>query len=177
MATPLSGWISRPLHLPRSLRSWLTSRGSLTQRLKTHCADFRVRPIATGLARANIDEYAALNLRTGALAYVREVLLSCNQHPVVFAHSVLPCDGLRGGWNRITHLGTRPLGEALFNDPDIQREALNYLQLDCRHALFRAATLRHPVTTPTLWARRSLFRRNGHPLLVTEVFLPAIAQL
>ena len=30
---------------------------------------------------------------------------------------------------------------------------------------------------PPLWARRSAFRRHGVPLLVTEIFLPAIRNL
>jgi chorismate--pyruvate lyase len=30
---------------------------------------------------------------------------------------------------------------------------------------------------PALWARRSAFRRHGVPLLVTEIFLPAIRNL
>lgn len=169
--------MNHPLHLPRALRTWLTCRGSLTQRLKTHCVDFGVRPVTTGVASPHPDEYLPLDLRLGALAYVRKVLLSCNQQNVVFAHSVLPCASLRGGWQHIKHLGARSLGTALFHDPHIQREALHYLRLDCRHALFHAAVKHHVVTGSSLWARRSVFRRHGHPLLVTEVFLPAIEQL
>ena len=130
--------------------------------------------MATGFALAHIDEPIPQHLRTGALAYVREVLLMCDQHPVVFAHSVLPRPGLRGGWNGITRLGARPLGEALFNHPRIRREALAYRQIDARHPLFRAVRRNHAFSTRVLWARRSVFRLNGHPLLVTEVFLPEI---
>lgn len=174
MCSLASGWIAHPVNLPRRLRTWLTCRGSLTRRLKAHCARFRVHPVATGLACANADEHAPLHLRPGSLAYVRDVLLMCDQHPVVFAHSVLRCAGLRGGWNGITRLGTRPLGEALFNDPRIRREALGYRQIDARHPLFRAVRRNHPLSTRAVWARRSVFRLNGHPLLVTEVFLPEI---
>lgn len=166
--------MAHPVNLPRQLRKWLTCRGSLTGQLKAHCAHFRVHPVATGFAFSHADEHASLHLRTGMLAYVREVVLMCDQRPVVFAHSVLPCAGLRGGWNGITRLGTRPLGEALFNNPRIQREALAYRQIDARHPLFRAARLNHPLSTQVLWARRSVFRLNGHLLLVTEVFLPEI---
>lgn len=171
---PLQGWIARPLGLPHALRTWLTWRGSLTRRLKTRCSDFRVVPVATGFTKANRDEHAPLQLRAGSVAYVREVLLSCNQHHLVFAHSVLPRAGLRSGWNGITRLGTRPLGEALFNNPRIKREAMVYLRIDSRHPLFGATTLRHPLHVRALWARRSVFRLNGHPLLVTEVFFPGI---
>jgi chorismate--pyruvate lyase len=30
---------------------------------------------------------------------------------------------------------------------------------------------------PVMWARRSLFHRHGRPLMVTEVFLPAMREL
>lgn len=132
--------------------------------------------MTTGFALAHTDEYAGLRLRSNSLVYVREVLLVCDQLPVVFAHSVLPRAGLRGDWNGITRLGTRPLGEALFNNPRIQREALAYRQIDARHPLFRAVRRNHPFSTRVLWARRSVFRLNGHPLLVTEVFLPEIVK-
>jgi chorismate--pyruvate lyase len=33
------------------------------------------------------------------------------------------------------------------------------------------------MTASSLWARRSVFCLNRHPLLVTEVFLPAIDAL
>lgn len=166
--------MAHPVNLPRHLRTWLTCRGSLTRRLKTHCAHFRVQPVVTHFAFAHADEHLPLHLRPGSLAYVREVLLMCDHHAVVFAHSVLPRSGLRGGWNGITRLGSRPLGEALFNNPRIERQALAYRQIDARHPLFRAVRRTYPLSTRGLWARRSVFCLNGHPLLVTEVFLPEI---
>jgi len=168
------GWLVHPFSLPRSLRTWLSDRGSLTQRLKLHCASFRVVPLATGLARANADEYALLGMAPGTRVYVREVLLLCNEMPVVFAHSVLPPAGLRGGWNGITRLGSRSLGEALFSDPRIERQPLAYRQVQRDHPLYRAAARQQTVAASCLWARRSVFCLNRHPLLVTEVFLPAI---
>ena len=95
-------------------------------------------------------------------------------HIRVFAHSVLPRASLRGGWCGITRLGTKPLGEALFTDPRIRRLGLTMRRLDARHPLYRAAARHTGLTAHYLWARRSVFCLNGHPLLVTEVFLPAI---
>lgn len=168
------GWLAHPHSLPRSLRAWLTDQGSLTQRLKSRCAAFRVDPLATGHARPNADEYALLGMVPGHRAYVREVMLLCNDVPVVFAHSVLPLPGLRGGWNGITRLGNRSLGETLFSGHRIARQPLAYRQLRHGHPLYRAAVRRLALDSRSLWARRSVFCLNGHPLLVTEVFLPAI---
>jgi chorismate--pyruvate lyase len=171
------GWLARPHSLPRSLRSWLSDRGSLTLRLKARSASFRVVPLATGLARPNPDEYALLGMAPGSRAYVREVLLLCNEVPVVFAHSVLPHASLRGGWSGITRLGSRSLGEALFSNHRIQRQPLAYRHVRRGHPLFRAVARQQVLAVHSLWARRSVFCLNGHPLLVTEVFLPAIDAL
>lgn len=172
-----SSWLAHPHSLPWSLRAWLSDHGSLTQRLKSRCESFRVMPLATGLARPNPDEYALLGVATGTRAYVREVLLLCNDVPVVFAHSVLPYPSLRGGWNSISKLGSRPLGEALFSDHRIQRQPLAFRHLHHDHPLFRTIARQQIPTARNLWARRSVFCLNRHPLLVTEVFLPAIDAL
>jgi chorismate--pyruvate lyase len=171
------GWLAHPHPIPRSLRAWLSDHGSLTQRLKSRCASFRVVPLTTGLARPNPDEYALLGLAPGTRAYVREVLLLCDGVPMVFAHSVLPHTGLRGGWNGITRLGSRSLGEALFSDHRIARQPLAYRNVQSHHPLFRTVAAQQSLQARSLWARRSVFCLNHHPLLVTEVFLPAIDAL
>lgn len=171
------GWLAHPFRSPRALRGWLSDRGSLTRRLKARHADFRVSPVARGLAPPFLDEARALRLDLKAHAYVREVLLTGGGHPRVFAHSVLPRSSLRGDWCGITRLGTKPLGEALFTNPRIQRLGLMSRRLDARHPLYRAARRHAGFTARHLWARRSVFCLNGHPLLVTEVFLPAINAL
>jgi chorismate--pyruvate lyase len=168
------GWLAHPFRTPRALRGWLSDRGSLTRRLKARHADFRVSPVARGFAPPFLDEAQALRLRPKAQAYVRDVLLMGGAHIRVFAHSVLPRTGLRGGWCGITRLGTKPLGEALFTDPRIRRLGLTMRRLDARHPLYRAARRHTGLSARHLWARRSVFCLNGHSLLVTEVFLPAI---
>jgi len=152
----------------------LSDRGSLTRRLKARHADFRVIPVTRGFAPPFLDEAQAIHLRPKTQAYVRDVLLMGGGRTRVFAHSVLPRASLRGGWCGITRLGSRPLGEALFTDPRIRRLGLTMRRLDARHPLYRAARRQTGLTAQHLWARRSVFCLNGHPLLVTEVFLPAI---
>lgn len=165
------GWLAHPFSLPRALRPLLSDHGSLTQHLKSCCASFRVLPLATGQARAHPDEYALLGVAPETRVYVREVLLLCDEVPVVFAHSVLPLGGLRGGWNRVTRLGSRSLGEVLFSDHRVERQPLTYRWLRREHPLYRAA-IGPRAEAGALWARRSIFCLNRHPLLVTEVFLP-----
>ncbi len=158
-------------------RHWLTDRGSLTRRLQQLSPDFRVRRLKQDLAHPNLDEYKTLALFPGRLAMIREVLLLNADTPLVYAHSVIPLAGLAGPWAGLTGLGNRPLGAALFTNPRIQRQALEYRHLDRRHNLYRDA-VRHLTEAPrTLWARRSLFALQNQPILVTEVFLPATLKL
>ena len=108
---------------------------------------------------------------------LREVTLYCGEQPVVFAHSVIPRAGLNGPWHGLGTLGNRPLGAALFADPQVRRLPLQFKQLGPRHALFRRACGALARRPPHLWARRSVFVLKRQPILVTEVFLPAILEL
>jgi chorismate--pyruvate lyase len=166
------GWLAHAFQTPRALRDALTDRGSLTRRLKARYADFRVLPVARGLAPAFPDERPALRLAPKTRAYVREVVLSGGGHACVFAHSVLPRASLRGSWHGLTRLGSRSLGEALFANPRIRRLGLTLRRIDARHPLHQAARRHTGTPARHLWARRSMFCLDGRPLLVTEVFLP-----
>ena len=155
-------------------RTWLTDHGSLTRRLQMACPEFRVQRLLQTHTPPHVDERVIANMRPGRHALVREVLLSCGDTPLVFAHTVVPLAGLRGPWAALAHLGNRPLGAALFANPRIQRHPLECRKLDARHPLFKSAA-RHLASPPrTLWARRSRFTLQGHAILVTEVFLPAV---
>ena len=131
--------------------------------------------VSTGIRPANPDEERELRLRRGQYAYVREVVLYCDGQAVVFAHSVVPLKNLRGAWNSVTRLGSRPLGEALFTNHLVQRHPLSYRVLHPHHKLYQQ-TARAVVLDDkaTLLARRSRFSLKGRALMVTEVFLPAI---
>lgn len=137
-----------------------------------------MQPKRIGHFRAGRDENALLQIASNRLAYVREVILHCDNRPVVFAHSVVSLQSLRGPWAAVTRLGTRPLGEALFSNPRVIRGRLQYRRIPPRHPLARqAARAGVSDSRKPLWARRSLFTLQGHPIMVTEIFLPAIAQI
>lgn len=126
---------------------------------------------------AAYDETALLGLPPQQKIYTREVFLLANERPVVFAHSVVAPQHLRGAWQTLQHQGNRPLGALLFAHPLVRRASLHYRTLKANHPLYRRATLNLNTPPPKLWARRSLFILHGAPLLVTEVFLPEILQL
>ena len=115
-----------------------------------------------------------LGLRPRERALLREVTLSCDGQPVVFAHSVLPRSSLRGLWRGLGRLGNKPLGEALFSNPAVARTPLSFRRLMPRNSLFRRAVIALGSHPNNLWARRSVFILNGTTILVTEVFLPGV---
>src|SRR5688572_24788822 len=137
-------------------RSWLIDRGSLTARISRRCGGMQVHVVFQGLRRADRDERFLFTSRGRVL--VREVLLYCRGTPVVFAHTVVAQDDLRGAWRSIATLGARPLGAALFADPRVSRYALHQRKIGVHHELRRRIDALLSGTPPTLWARRSLFR-------------------
>ncbi|MDE2118482.1 MAG: chorismate lyase [Betaproteobacteria bacterium] len=156
---------------------WLRDHGSLTLRIQQHCAAFSVRNVRNCPATAAYDETALLGLPPRQKIYTREVLLYADGMPVVFAHSVVAPQHLRGAWHALRRLGNHPLGALLFAHPLVERAPLHYKVLKPHHALYRGAVAVLDTAPGRLWARRSLFSLHGAPLLVTEVFLPGILKL
>ena len=97
--------------------------------------------------------------------------------PLVFAHSVVAQRHTHGPWRAIRGLGSRPLAELLFADRSVVRQPLHYRAIRANDPLGRRVLRSLPKTTFPLWARRSAFFKDGVPLLVTEVFLPAILKV
>lgn len=160
--------------LSGAMQPWLIDSGSLTARLKARYADLAVQPELLKNTKAFNDEFALIGLKAVQHALIRDVLLIGNNVPVVFAHSVLPRASLRGAWNGLGRLGNKPLGAALFANPQVKRAPLRFKKLAPHHVLYQHA-VQHLSTKPAyLWARRSVFSLNCATILVTEVFLPQL---
>ena len=156
--------------------SWLADQGSLTRRLKqvSHGV-FEVRLLRQGWARALPTELRLLGVGARGKALVREVELICCGVPWVYARTVIPARSLAGAARRLGHLGTHSLGAVLFASPATRRCAMEYTRLSPTHPLYAAATRHLTDARPgVLWGRRTLFRYVGKPLLVNEIFLPAL---
>lgn len=170
-------WITATPGALDPYRRWLRAGGSLTAHLSERCGELRVQRCFQGLRFPGRDEAQAVGLSHRRLAHVREVLLLADGVPVVFAHSILAPGDLRGAWRPVGRLGNRPLAAALFADRRVRRSPLEHSRIGPRdplHARMLAAGLAAP---PSLPARRSLFHLGERPLLVTEVFLPAVLAL
>jgi chorismate--pyruvate lyase len=108
---------------------------------------------------------------------VREVLLCANGIPLVMAHSVIPTLSSSGSNHAILRLGTKPLGAVLFSKTHKHSKAkapLDIARLDKSSELWQRCSKHFADLSSPLWARRTLYRLKGHPILVNEIFLPAL---
>ncbi|MBN0985769.1 chorismate lyase [Amphritea sp. ZJ14W] len=150
---------------PLIWRRWLLDRGSLTQHLvQASQGQFSVEVVRQLWGRPSRSEARALNIDPRQRVLIREVRLLGHGQPWVFARTIIPASTLTGKQRKLKGLGCRSLGSVLFRDPTMKRGPLQIsrLMLNCGD---------------TAWARRSLFYLANKPLLVTEVFLPALQQV
>ncbi len=173
-------WRSRGMllsHAPAAIAPWLFDEGSLTRRIICHCNNnFRVEVLSQQWKRPMLNEAIRLGIHPEQHALIREVLLYCGETPWVFARSVLPRRTLTGKRRFLGKLGSRPLGEILFSDPNIQRDELEVAEIKKGQRMFQCATGSLINTPESVWGRRSIFYLHKKPLLVNEVFLPSVLE-
>ena len=166
------------LHASPQMCRWLTDSMSLTKKLIARCERFRVQRLAQRHALVLADEFAEIALPRRVQVQEREVLLRCDEKPVVYAHTIVPLSATASDWPFFGRLGERSLGTTLFGDPRVARGELQYARLHARHPLVLrvVAAVGRALPTPLL-ARRCLYKRGNGLLLVTEIFLPEIKSI
>jgi chorismate--pyruvate lyase len=168
--------LQRVAVVPKEVADWLRDEGSLTRRVIQACGGgaFRVRLLHQGWGRALYSESRVLRLRRREATLIREVELLCDNHPWVFARTLIPATSLRGSARRLSQLGEKPLGAVLFSDRRVHRGITQIARLQPRHPLFAAAAASLVEQPQALWGRRTLFYLSNRPILVNEIFLPEI---
>lgn len=167
---------------PARLRHWLTGEGSLTAKLVAHSRAFRVQRLHQNTGLCLADEAQLIGMARRGRVWEREVLLRCDERPVVFAHTVVPMSATADDWPLFNALGERSLGSTLFGDPAVTRGQLEFARIRDGHPLMQRARTAlgldgQGIEYPVLYARRCLYRRHRGSLLVTEVFLPSVLAL
>src|SRR5262245_366533 len=156
---------------PAAAAAWLAEPGLLTERLRA-CCDGTPGLSIVSQAEAPLGPQDAAVLRTSdSAAFVREIELTCDGRPWVFAQTLVPQATLaRQRW--LATLGRAALGERLAAVPGLERGPLEFARLRPGDSLFHRALRERPDPPGALWARRSWFAIDGFRLLVQEVFLP-----
>lgn len=165
-----------------SLRAWLRAPGSLSARLARH-GHFEVQVLRQATAQLRAPERRALGVPRRGCTLVREVLLSVDGQPLVWARSSLHKSALAGPWKALKGLGRRPLADLLYRDRRVRRSTLQpkriAVQGPTRRHMARqwaAATGAAPPRAMQ-WSRHSVFKRQGAQLRILELFHPDVAVL
>jgi chorismate--pyruvate lyase len=165
-----------------SLRAWLRAPGSLSARLARH-GHFEVQVLRQATAKLRAPERRALGVPRRGCTLVREVLLSVEGRPLVWARSSLHKSALAGPWKALKGLGRRPLADLLYRDRRVRRSTLQPQRIAAhgptrRHMArqWAAATGAAPPRA-MLWSRHSVFKRQGAQLRILELFHPDVAAL
>ena len=156
--------------VPKQWRDWLLDKGSLTQRL----IDASNNSLTVQILNQRIDtprftEQQALKLSPRRLTLIREVVLLANSTPWVYARSIIPLTTLTGRLRKLRHLDNQPLGALLFRDPTMTRGPV---EVACHTNINAKLPTALGDIQKSLWGRRSVFRLDAKPLLVSEIFLP-----
>lgn len=156
---------AQSMALPAMLAPWILEPASLTARLRRHCQQFQVQVLQQ--QQLALPDFLQAGLGGPQPALLREVILWCNNLPCVYAQSWLPQSTLQA-LSPLAQLGDTPLGDYIFQHASLTRGPIE------------AAVL--PICLPDTaaqqcYSRRSVFQLQGHPLLVAEAFLPAMALL
>jgi chorismate--pyruvate lyase len=169
---------SGEVHLaPRKWQAWLSDTGSLTQKIEQHLSQkLEVRVLRDARQSLNSDESRYFQLRPKRCR-IREVLLCKGDTPLVIARSVIPVSSALGRNQDLLRLGNKPLGAVLFAKKanSSKRKVLREITyLSKGDPVWQQFQKRYPLLPSKLWARRTLYQLKGKPILVCEVFLPAL---
>ncbi|WP_404341150.1 chorismate--pyruvate lyase family protein [Pseudoalteromonas mariniglutinosa] len=162
-------YANRLATLSAAEQDWLLEPGSLTAKLKSYAQHFAVKVLSE--QPFDLSQSQQLLLKTTqSQALNREVLLLCDDQPMVYAQSWIPTSARLKQQNLLT-MGTKPLGDVIFQDPTLMRTAIEVAQLDTDHSVQQLVTALTLSVQP-LWARRSVFSLENNHFLVSEIFLP-----
>jgi len=164
---------------PKSLQYWLTDRDSLTKRLVSACVQnnkqFSVDVISESWQKPLRSEAKNLQINPENYCFVRQVHLYCGDTPWVYARTIIPPATLHGELQKLTNLGSQPLGAVLFANKHIKRLPIQISKISPFQDIFTTATSRSLYKKKQeIWGRRSVFKISNSPLLVSEIFLPEL---
>jgi chorismate--pyruvate lyase len=158
------------------LRPWLIGKGLLTLRLKAVCgARFSLRLVGQSTGLLTAAHKNGLGTDDSA-AFFRDVEMRCDERVWVYAQTAVP-DSTLSAHPWLAELGDTALGETLVGLTGFERRSYEFAWLAATEPLCARALDHAEVGPPGLWARRSRLVLRGAPLLVHELFLPAMGIL
>jgi len=155
-------------------KQWLTRPGALTQALRA-LGPLNLRVLAEYPEGVKKEEAALMGCRARSPVWIREIAMDIKGVDCVVARSITPLAASHSTWQGMRRLRSRPLADILYGDPAIIRSDFEVARLNRYASIYRTVQeMSEKTVRPSeLLARRSIFWRQGEPLLVAECFLPA----
>lgn len=172
------------LHIDSNVRPWLIGKGALSERMKAVCGQrFSLRLVDQWTGLLTSSQKLGLQADDNAGLY-RDIEMYRDDKVWVFAQTVTPDSTLcRHPW--LAELGDTALDETLSNLSGVEYSSYEFAWLTSGDASVAGSPGGDPLTTRALreaevkpaglWARRSRVALRGAPLLVQELFLPALS--
>ena len=163
-----------------AVRELALEMGSLTQALSTRCGqEIRVDVISEGIITIE---------GTRKTAWVREVLLKCQDRDVLYATSKIVFfdqheqDNFIGNmhpFSELQRLNVRPLGYWIAEQQELTRSDFEFMSLDntlldTQSSLLTQHVLKHGQSLSPLVARRSFLHKQTSSLELVEVFVSSM---
>jgi chorismate lyase len=157
------------------VRPWLIGKGLLSVRMKAVCGErFCLRLVDQWTGLLSAAQKSALRSPDSA-ALFRDVEM-CNRNVVwVFAQTIMP-DSTLCAHPWLAELGETALCETLSDLSGVERSSYEFAWLPAVEAVTARALRDAEIRPAGLWARRSRVSLRGAPLLMQELFLPAMGR-
>ena len=163
------------LSVDAPLRAWLIGKGLLTQRLRGRYGDrYAHRMTDQWSGRLEQGHRSTLGVTDDAGLF-RDVEMRCGDQAWVFEQTIMP-DSTLCAHPWLAELGDSALGETVSDLAAVDRGPYEYAWLPANGPLPTRALRDAGVEPVGLWGRRTRVKLRGAPLLVHEVFLPAMGR-
>lgn len=149
---------------------WLTKPFVLSLAFKRAADLFNLELLNQRFGCATLDEVSKLSKYTHedlSSVFVRQILLKDHEHVLCYGRVIIPTQTYQHHEATFKKVGSNPFGETvLYSNPDCKRSVFEYACMN--HEGWGKSSNSHNTMH---WARRSLFRLKGYPLLITEILM------
>ncbi len=158
---------------PKKPESWLTHKGSITDKLKQHTKNINLKRLSHCFEAPDTWDIHHLKLSPNEKTVLhREILMTANALPCWYARTILPESSYTAEKTLFEQLTHTPLGELIHPHPDIHRTQITPYLIEANTTEYDYLSVHIKITEP-LWGRLSTFTiRHQFEFYLLEIFLP-----
>lgn len=158
------------------MQEWVNYKASITERLKALSGDASLFVLNHTWEKADAWDIHTLRITTNSEVLHRDILMYSHQKPCWYARTILPKSTYNFEYERFKQLGSKTLGELIYNDPQVKRH-INPCKIQpemLEHQYLQNALKQH-TPQEDLWGRLSTFIiRDAVTFYLLEIFLPEL---